>query len=119
MKTIAIAVTAAALFHVSPASAEPDAKATYQDIDKTLGLVPSFLKAYPEEGIAAAWDELKTFQMNPQTALSSNTSKEAKWCIGVLADLPGHCSAPESLARRTCPASVCGWGRFFALTTLW
>lgn len=54
------------------ARAEPsaEARAAYQDMQKTLGLVPTFLKAFPEEGIAAAWDELKTVQMNPKTALS-------------------------------------------------
>ena len=36
------------------AHAEPDAKATYQDIQNTLGLVPTFFKAFPEDGIAGA-----------------------------------------------------------------
>src|SRR5262249_40986307 len=57
------------------AAAEPDAKDTYQDIEKTLGLVPSFLKAYPEEGIAAAWDELKSVQLNPHSALPMKTKE--------------------------------------------
>jgi AhpD family alkylhydroperoxidase len=47
-----------------------DATATYQDIEKTLGLVPTFLKAFPESGIASAWGELKSVQLNPKTALS-------------------------------------------------
>jgi AhpD family alkylhydroperoxidase len=59
----------------APALAEPDAKETYQDIEKTLGLVPTFLKAFPEEGIAAAWDELKSVQMNPTTALPMKTKE--------------------------------------------
>ena len=76
MKTLAtLAITASTLFHFAPAQAEPDAKATYQDIDKTLGLVPSFLKAYPEEGIAAAWDELKSVQLDPHTALPGKTKE--------------------------------------------
>jgi len=54
----------------APAIADDSAQATYQDIEKTLGLVPSFLKAFPEEGIAGAWDELKSIQLNPKTALS-------------------------------------------------
>jgi hypothetical protein len=44
-KLIAIAAT---LFTVSTARAEPDAKATYQDIQKTLGLGPR-MKAFPQE----------------------------------------------------------------------
>jgi AhpD family alkylhydroperoxidase len=62
-------VITAALFGGS-AAAEPDAKTTYQDIENTLGLVPSFLKAFPEDGIAGAWDELKSIQLNPKSALS-------------------------------------------------
>jgi AhpD family alkylhydroperoxidase len=59
------------------ASAEPsaEAKATYQDMQKTLGLVPTFLKAFPDEGVAAAWDELKSVQMNPNSALPMKTKE--------------------------------------------
>jgi AhpD family alkylhydroperoxidase len=80
MKTQSIVtatVTLAALFALSPtARANPsDAQATYQDIQKTLGLVPAFLKAFPETGIAAAWDELKAVQLNPNTALPGKTKE--------------------------------------------
>jgi AhpD family alkylhydroperoxidase len=50
-----------------PASAE--AQATYSDIEKTLGLVPSFMKAFPEEAIGPAWDEFKAVQLNPASAI--------------------------------------------------
>ncbi len=71
LTTLAVLVSTLTLT-LTTARAEPsaEAKATYQDIQKTLGLVPTFLKAFPEEGIAAAWDELKTVQMNPKSALS-------------------------------------------------
>jgi len=73
------ALTALALIttalSAAPASAEPDAKDTYKDIQKTLGLVPAFFKAFPEEGVAAAWDELKSIQLNPATALSGKTKE--------------------------------------------
>jgi AhpD family alkylhydroperoxidase len=70
MKSLArLTIFATALFGGS-AMAEPDAKATYQDIQNTLGLVPTFFKAFPQDGIAAAWDELKSIQLNPKTALS-------------------------------------------------
>jgi AhpD family alkylhydroperoxidase len=52
-----------------------EAQTTYQDIQKTLGLVPGFLKAFPESGIAAAWDELKAVQLNPNTALPGKTKE--------------------------------------------
>jgi AhpD family alkylhydroperoxidase len=46
-----------------------EAQATYADIKKTLGLVPSFFRAFPEEAIAPAWDEFKGVQLNPQSAI--------------------------------------------------
>jgi AhpD family alkylhydroperoxidase len=64
-----------ALPPVSQANPREEAQATYQDIQKTLGLVPSFLKAFPETGIAAAWDELKSVQLNPSTALPGKTKE--------------------------------------------
>jgi AhpD family alkylhydroperoxidase len=68
------------------AAAEPDAKATYQDIQNTLGLVPSFFKAFPEDGVAAAWDELKSIQLNPKTALS--TKQKELIGLAVAAQIP-------------------------------
>ena len=78
MKTLAkLTLLATTLFMLGTAHADPaaDAKATYQDIQKTLGLVPSFFKAFPDEGVAAAWDELKSVQLNPKTALPSKTKE--------------------------------------------
>jgi AhpD family alkylhydroperoxidase len=78
MKTLGMfAVTAVALFHVTPSSADPaaDAKATYQDVEKTLGVVPAFMKAFPDVEVGAVWDELKSVQMNPKTALPGKTKE--------------------------------------------
>jgi AhpD family alkylhydroperoxidase len=47
----------------------PEAQAAYSDIEKTLGLVPSFMKAFPEEAIGPVWDEFKTVQLNPASAI--------------------------------------------------
>lgn len=46
-----------------------DAKAAYKDIENSFGFVPDFLKAYPEAGIAGAWNEHKDLYMNRATAL--------------------------------------------------
>lgn len=46
-----------------------EVKLTYQEIQNTLGVVPTFMKAYPEEGISAAWEEFKSIQLNPYTEL--------------------------------------------------
>jgi AhpD family alkylhydroperoxidase len=61
-------VIAGAIF-AAPLAAQ-DAPAAYRDIEATLGSVPTFFKLFPEEGIAGAWAEFKTVQLNPKTALS-------------------------------------------------
>jgi AhpD family alkylhydroperoxidase len=86
-KTLAtLTLITTALLAGSEARAEPDAKATYQDIQNTLGLVPTFMKGFPEDGIAAAWDELKSVQLNPKTALS--TKQKELIGLAVAAQIP-------------------------------
>jgi AhpD family alkylhydroperoxidase len=76
MKTTGfVALTIALLHTAAPASAEPDAKATYTDIEHTLGFVPGFMKVFPDAEVGAVWDELKTVQMNPGTALPAKTKE--------------------------------------------
>jgi AhpD family alkylhydroperoxidase len=72
-----VALTTLALFHTATASADPaaEAKATYQDIEKTLGLVPAFMKVFPATEVAGVWDELKSVQLNPKTALPMKTKE--------------------------------------------
>jgi len=57
-----------------PAIAQ-DASATYRDIEQTLGSVPSFFRAFPEAGIAGAWAEFKSVQINPKTRLDGKTKE--------------------------------------------
>lgn len=45
----------------------PEVKHTYNDIKKTFGLVPSFMKHYPPSGITGAWELMKAVQFNPNT----------------------------------------------------
>lgn len=47
----------------------PEVEATYKDIKKTLGILPTFLKTYPQNGVSGAWEEMKTLQLNNQTAI--------------------------------------------------
>ena len=62
---LALALPATALAQSPAPAPSPEAASAYADIKATLGFVPTFFKAFPEEGIAAAWDELKTVQLNP------------------------------------------------------
>jgi AhpD family alkylhydroperoxidase len=68
--TIGFAATAP-----TPMPADPSAQAAYRDIEATLGMVPGFFKAFPEVGIAGAWGEFKSVQLNPHTALSGKTKE--------------------------------------------
>lgn len=61
---------------MAPAYAtDPAAEAAYQDIQKTLGTVPGFFKLFPESGIAGAWMEFKSVQLNPNTKLNGKTKE--------------------------------------------
>ena len=55
--------------HAQDRTASLEAQTTYSDIEKTLGLVPSFFKAFPEEAIGPVWDEFKGVQLNPASAI--------------------------------------------------
>lgn len=66
-----------ALWVLSPTAyaQETTAEATYADIEETLGFVPDFFKAMPENGVAGLWTTMKTLQMNPNTALDAKTKE--------------------------------------------
>jgi AhpD family alkylhydroperoxidase len=62
---------AGTLATTEPAAAEDaGARAAYEDIEKTLGLVPGFFRQFPEPGIAGAWASFKAVQLSPDTALN-------------------------------------------------
>ncbi|RJF88600.1 carboxymuconolactone decarboxylase family protein [Oleomonas cavernae] len=54
---------------------DASAEATYKDIEQTLGSVPGMFKVFPEIGIAGAWAEFKSVQLNPGTALDGKTKE--------------------------------------------
>lgn len=51
------------------------AQAARADIQKTLGSLPRFFRAFPEEALPGAWMEMKTLQLNPSTALSGQVKE--------------------------------------------
>ena len=70
------AIAVVAPFGASIARAEdPGAIAAYKDIEATLGVIPGFFKVFPKSGIAGAWGEFKTVQLNPSTALNGKTKE--------------------------------------------
>lgn len=56
------------------------------DIQKTLGFVPGFFLEVPEQALPGMWDEMKTLQMNPNTALRPKLKELIG--LGVAAQIP-------------------------------
>jgi AhpD family alkylhydroperoxidase len=76
MVTLTAAAALGVAVLVQMASAEDSAaQATYRDIEQTLGSVPTFFKMFPEVGIAGAWAEFKSVQLNPNTKLNGKTKE--------------------------------------------
>ena len=71
-----LAVTLA-LAPLAPLAARADdgSAAAYAEMQTMLGGVPSMFKAFPKVGVAGAWTEFKTLQLNPDTALSGKTKE--------------------------------------------
>src|SRR5437764_11315190 len=85
--TMAAAVGVLA-FTLPAVAEEKAAEAAYRDIEQTLGSVPGFFKAFPEGGIAGAWSEFKSVQLNPNTKLSG----KMKELIGLAVSAQIPCS---------------------------
>jgi AhpD family alkylhydroperoxidase len=75
--TFAAAISLGALAAIGTVASAEDtsAQATYRDIEKTLGIVPGFFKLFPEVGIAGAWAEFKSVQLNPNTKLNGKNKE--------------------------------------------
>lgn len=69
-------------------AAVTDADSAYKDIEATFGIVPGFMKVVPKQGIAGAWKEMKSVQLNPNTAIPGKY-KEAIG-LAVAAQIPCH-----------------------------
>lgn len=67
--TLSIALAALAC----PASVRADTASVYAEITKTAGFVPGFIKALPANLLPGVWQEVRDFEMNDKTALSSKT----------------------------------------------
>lgn len=73
--TLLAAVAVAGVVTLARPGAAQDAAATYRDIEQTLGSVPTFFKMLPESGIAGAWAEFKSIQLNPKSRLNGKTKE--------------------------------------------
>jgi AhpD family alkylhydroperoxidase len=77
LATFVAAISLGAAIAMAPVASAEDAsaQAAYRDIEKTLGMVPGFFKQFPAVGIAGAWAEFKTVQLNPNTKLDGKTKE--------------------------------------------
>jgi AhpD family alkylhydroperoxidase len=75
--TLALGTAFLAFSLVAPRAmaGDPPAKATYRDIEQKLGSVPGMFKVFPEVGIAGAWSEFESVQLNSATALDGKTKE--------------------------------------------
>jgi AhpD family alkylhydroperoxidase len=81
-----------------------DAASAYKDMQMTLGIVPGFLKLFPEQGVAGAWRELKNVQLNPNSAIP-NKYKELIG-LGVASQIPcKYCVVFHTAAAKAFGAS--------------
>ena len=74
-KVMLVAMVVLGLGQVARAAESPAATAAKADIQKTFGFVPQFMLKMPEAMLPGAWEELKTLQLNPRTALPGRTKE--------------------------------------------
>lgn len=84
--TVAIAVAGFFATSAMAQTVQQNAEATYKDIEATLGVVPSFMKAFPQAGIPGAWSEFKNLQLSDKTAISPKMKQLIQ--LGVAAQVP-------------------------------
>lgn len=85
---LALAIVAAGFGLITGSANAESGGDTYSEIEQMLGAVPSFFRAFPQTGIAGAWEEFKAIQLSHDTALSP----KEKELIGlaVAAQIPCH-----------------------------
>jgi len=68
------------------AVAVTDAASAQADMQATFGMVPSFAKRVPPQMLAGFWLQMKTFQLNPETAIPGKYKELIG--LGVAAQIP-------------------------------
>lgn len=63
---MAIAIATVLTAQLAVAQEAPAAEQTYKEIEATLGLVPSHMKAYPKSAVAGAWAMFKGLELEPE-----------------------------------------------------
>lgn len=53
----------------------PQAETAYEEMRATFGMIPTFMKEFPQEAISGAWQEFRDVELNPTTALTPKTKE--------------------------------------------
>ena len=117
MKMVTVATAVLAFAPAVRAAENPAAAAAKADIQKTLGFVPQFFARFPEEALPGAWEEMKTLQLNPHTALPGRTKELIG--LGVAAQIPCHyCTFAHTEFAKLNGASEAEIGEAVAMASL-
>jgi AhpD family alkylhydroperoxidase len=65
---------------------DPSAQTTYDEVQSTLGGVPSFVRLFPKGAVAGAWAEERDLELSNKTALSPK--EKALIGLAVAAQIP-------------------------------
>jgi AhpD family alkylhydroperoxidase len=102
-KTVNALIVSAALIvgaaAVPAAADEASYAAAVEDVEQTLGFVPTFLKEMPKAGFAGAWQQLKDLEFSEETALSPKV--KALIGLAVVSQIPcSYCIWADAASAR-------------------
>ncbi|WP_445206894.1 carboxymuconolactone decarboxylase family protein [Aminobacter sp. Piv2-1] len=105
MTALAGAAACSATLALTPMPAHADDyDAAIQDIQKTMGGVPSFIRQFPKAGLPGAWSELKSIEFSDKTALPPKT--KALISLAVAAQIPcSYCIWADTQSARQAGAT--------------
>lgn len=75
MKTWIVFLTLSFLCSISGAVESAERTKIMTEMRGTFGIVPTFMKEFPPEGLPGAWEEFKAIQLSPNTALDGKTKE--------------------------------------------
>lgn len=92
-------------------------KAIYDDIQKTFGSVPSFVKAIPDAALAGYWQQEKDLELSDKTALSPKV--KALISLAVASQIPcTYCIWADTQTAKQAGASDAEIGEAVAMAGL-
>ncbi len=94
-----------------------EADATRSEIQGVFGFLPTFMKQMPDSALPGAWEEMKTLQMNPNTALSAKQKELIG--LGVAAQIPcEYCIVAHTEFAKAAGATQVEIGEALAMAAL-